>query len=438
MKLTYLESNSDIKQAIDLLKEIESHGYQAFIVGGVVRDMVIFEHKNIGILEIGKKLLVQSRKGGANFHDIDIATNMPIEELEKHFTTRSNNGEKHGTILIGWGKDIFGNNKYYEVTQFRTDGTYTDGRHPDSITFTSSFQEDVLRRDFTMNALGLDSSYNVIDYVGGISDITNKIIRTVGNPDERFEEDQLRILRALRFQNQLRYVVDPGVCNAMVKNLSNERFAVAPERSIAELLKMTWNKDTIKIVRSLNLFRKAFNYTWLDASYKPFAAFLNLENDFELSGREFLIFLVLKNNRDAVCLGSGFKMTRDDVLAGEFIEKNKDVIRDFWENPYKTLKISESKYFPLLNKYWFLFYSEQRKAQQIGTFNKFTANKVVDEKLINRVVCSKGYRGPKIGIMKERLINFYLLTRPTTPITEDLCKTILDIVDEEYKKEVGS
>lgn len=205
-------SNDCLDMAMQLVKEINGFGYEAYAVGGCVRDMIQ--------LELGQTVTT-------NFHDVDIATNMPIEELQKHFKTRSNNGEAHGTILVLYGDELYG--FPYEVTQFRTDGDYSDGRHPDSVTFAKTFKEDASRRDLTINALGLDADGNVIDYFGGVDDIKNKIIRTVGNPHDRFSEDALRIIRALRFAVVFDYKIDDETCKAMgdeayrVKKLSAER-----------------------------------------------------------------------------------------------------------------------------------------------------------------------------------------------------------------------
>lgn len=205
-------SNDCLNMAMQLVKEINGFGYEAYAVGGCVRDMIQYE--------LGQTVTT-------NLHDVDIATNMPIEELQKHFKTRSNNGEAHGTILVLYGDELYG--FPYEVTQFRTDGDYSDGRHPDSVTFAKTFKEDASRRDLTINALGLDADGNVIDYFGGVDDIKNKIIRTVGNPNDRFSEDALRIIRALRFAVVFDYKIDDETCKAMgeeayrVKKLSAER-----------------------------------------------------------------------------------------------------------------------------------------------------------------------------------------------------------------------
>lgn len=215
--LAKYSTNNELNLAMMLIAQINSYGYEAYAVGGCVRDLVRYEH---------------GQTDTPNIHDVDIATNMPIEKLQENFTTRSNNGEAHGTILVLFraGLEFAGYDPVpFEVTQFRTDGDYSDGRHPDSVTFAKTFKEDASRRDLTINALGLDGEGNVIDYFGGVDDIKNKIIRTVGNPNDRFSEDALRIIRALRFAVVFDYTIDYETCKAMgeeayrVRKLSAER-----------------------------------------------------------------------------------------------------------------------------------------------------------------------------------------------------------------------
>lgn len=186
--------NDLLTSGMKLASAIESKGYEAYLVGGCVRDMVRWSLGQSGFPDI---------------HDIDISTNMPIEELQKTFKTASNNGEAHGTILV------FQDGEPFEVTQFRTDGAYTDGRHPDSITFAKTFKEDCLRRDFTINAMGLSGKGEVIDYYGGIADVENGIIRAVGKAEDRFAEDYLRIFRGVRFMVNFDYSLADSTYEAM-------------------------------------------------------------------------------------------------------------------------------------------------------------------------------------------------------------------------------
>lgn len=212
--------NQELTIGLELAKKIAELGpnkSEAYLVGGCVRDLV--RH------QLGQT-------DNPDIHDVDIATSVSLDELAKHFHTHSNNGEKHGTLLVNW------KGRYYEVTHFRTDGTYSDGRHPDSIQLTNSFEKDTARRDFTINALGLNWDGEVIDFHGGVEDIKNKVIRAVGDPNERFTEDALRMIRGVRFATNFGYTMDNNTAVAICKNaslISN----VSNERIRAEFMKLS-------------------------------------------------------------------------------------------------------------------------------------------------------------------------------------------------------
>lgn len=216
MKIDWSKFDDEVLNGVELCKEISEYGYEAYIVGGCVRDIVLWHKKG--------------EKGSPNVHDVDIATNMPIEELQDNFRCASNNGEAHGTILVIY-KDI-----PFEVTQFRTDGDYSDGRHPDSVKFTKSFKDDTDRRDFTINAMGIDYKGNLIDFHGGEQDLERNILRTVGKAEERFNEDSLRIIRALRFAARFGLDIDDDTLNGIDK-IKGKLDKVAKERIGAELIK---------------------------------------------------------------------------------------------------------------------------------------------------------------------------------------------------------
>lgn len=221
MKIDLNNIDSDqLKAGLALAKKITELGpykSEAYLVGGCVRDMVRYQLGQTSELDI---------------HDIDIATSMPLDNLKAYFKTCDNNGEKHGTILVWWI------NQYFEVTHFRTDGEYSDGRHPDEVILTESFEEDTARRDFTINALGMNWDGEIIDFHGGVEDIKNSIIRAVGNPDARFKEDALRMIRGARFAVNFNYKIENDTSHAMYKN-ADRLDNVSNERIRAEFLKIT-------------------------------------------------------------------------------------------------------------------------------------------------------------------------------------------------------
>lgn len=188
---------------IKILEVFENNGYRAYVVGGAVRDLL----------------------RGADVHDYDIATEAdPL--TTKHlfsFCPIYDTGIKHGTVSVNMDGNIV------EITTFRTDGEYSDSRHPESVVFTTSIEEDLKRRDFTVNAMALDIDCNLVDPFDGIEDLENNIIRAVGNPKVRFSEDALRIMRAYRFSANLCFEIDrstlaaSAVCSEGLLRISRER-----------------------------------------------------------------------------------------------------------------------------------------------------------------------------------------------------------------------
>jgi tRNA nucleotidyltransferase/poly(A) polymerase len=205
----YIKSSPELSSAVKILDKITSKGYKAYIVGGAVRDL---------ILDVKPK-------------DFDIATNMSIEDIEKLYKIHDIGKSKDfGIVTIG--QDGF----QFEVAQFRSDGSYTDGRRPDKIKIEGSFEQDAARRDFTLSAMAIDKDGNIIDYFDGKKDIKNKVIKAVGDPRERFKEDSLRIMRSARFSSKLDFTIDPDTKKA-AKELSHTIKNLSPERIKDEIFK---------------------------------------------------------------------------------------------------------------------------------------------------------------------------------------------------------
>ncbi len=197
-----------MKNAGELLEKLNKAGFEAYYVGGCVRDMLM----------------------NRTPHDIDITTNAQPEEIMDVFSDYHviPTGIKHGTVTVM----LCGTP--YEITTYRIDGEYTDMRRPDSVRFTSCLEEDLIRRDFTMNAIAMNSEGGITDPFGGARDIENGIIRCAGEPEKRFTEDALRILRCVRFVSKLGFVVDPMTADA-VHRLKGGLDFVARERVRVEL-----------------------------------------------------------------------------------------------------------------------------------------------------------------------------------------------------------
>ncbi|MFL6439078.1 MAG: CCA tRNA nucleotidyltransferase [Terriglobales bacterium] len=201
--------------AISIVEQLRAHGHSGYFVGGCVRDLLI----------------------GTAPQDYDIATSARPNEVITLFPETIPVGAQFGVVLVvvrqADEKPI-----RVEVATYRSDVGYTDGRHPDAVRYSDTAQEDVQRRDFTVNGLLLDPiTDEVIDYVGGRSDLQRKIIRTIGEPHQRFREDKLRMLRAVRFAARLDYQIDQGTMTA-IRELAREIHMVSRERIRDELDKM--------------------------------------------------------------------------------------------------------------------------------------------------------------------------------------------------------
>ena len=196
-------------KAIKIIKILQANGYKAVFAGGCVRDMLL--HKES--------------------HDIDIATSASPDEVEKLFEKTIPVGKSFGVIRVVLEDKIF------EVATFRNDGKYSDSRRPESVTF-SNIKEDAKRRDLTINGLFYDPIKDeIIDYVNGQEDIKRGIIRFIGDPVERIEEDKLRMLRALRFSMKFNFRIERESFNA-IKQFRSEITKISMERIQDELVKM--------------------------------------------------------------------------------------------------------------------------------------------------------------------------------------------------------
>ena len=200
--------------AVKCLNTIENSGFEAWFVGGAVRDALL----------------------NREFFDIDITTNALPEDIIKLFPKTVPTGIKHGTVtVITHGKPI-------EVTTYRSDIGYTDNRHPESVRFEKDIAADLSRRDFTINALAYHPKRGILDYFDGINDLKGNIIRAVGEPELRFKEDALRILRALRFASVLDFEIEEHTLNAVYKCAHNIK-TLSGERVLTELKKLSCGEN---------------------------------------------------------------------------------------------------------------------------------------------------------------------------------------------------
>ena len=235
---------NDVKTVMDILT---AGGYKAYVVGGCVRDSIMGREPN----------------------DWDVTTDADPEQIQNLFASfrTVNTGVKHGTILIISGKTPV------ETTTFRIDGEYSDNRHPDKVTFTKNIIDDLARRDFTINAMAYNETEGIIDPFDGQNDIRKKLIRCVGDADTRFNEDALRIMRAIRFSSVLGFSIEEKTAEAIIRN-ENLLSGIACERITTELLKLLCGSNVFNV---LSEFRSVIGV---------FIPELKLEFDFKQYGKK--------------------------------------------------------------------------------------------------------------------------------------------------------
>ena len=223
MKLTHLPS--EFQEALPILEKLKADGFEAYFVGGSVRDAIL----------------------GRPIHDVDIATSAYPEETKQVFARTIDVGIEHGTVLVLHGQ------QEYEITTFRTEDIYVDYRRPSQVSFVRSLEEDLKRRDFTVNAFALSDKAQIVDLFSGLADLENKVLRAVGLAQERFNEDALRIMRGFRFAASLDFDIEEATFEAM-KERAPLLEKISVERIFIEFDKLLtadfWRKGLEKLIAS--------------------------------------------------------------------------------------------------------------------------------------------------------------------------------------------
>ena len=207
-----------------IVKTLQDAGYEAYVVGGCVRDEILKRDPD----------------------DWDITTSALPQQVKALFRRTVDTGLKHGTVTVMQGDEGF------EVTTYRIDGQYEDGRHPKNVEFTRSLEEDLKRRDFTINAMAYNDRDGLVDLFDGLGDMERKVIRCVGDPVERFSEDALRMLRAVRFSAQLSFSIDPAT-EAAISKLSPNLEKISAERIHTELIKLLVSDNPMRLKKAYEL-----------------------------------------------------------------------------------------------------------------------------------------------------------------------------------------
>lgn len=339
------------KGAKKLIETLENKGYEAYAVGGAVRDFL----------------------RGVKYSDIDFTTSATPEQMMEAFSNFKvyPTGIKHGTLTV----KVY--DEYFEVTTFRTESGYSDNRRPDEVEFISSLDEDLKRRDFTINAIAYNPKRGYVDKFDGQADIKNKIIRTVGNPTERFKEDALRILRGLRFSSSLGFEIEKETKNAILNNY-NLLKNVAIERIKTELDGILCGDSVGKILLE---FKEVFFF--LIPKLKECDGFLQMSKYHNLDVYGHIVKSVQNSEKDKIVrwalllhdIEKPSCFTKDDNNVGHFYghqkkssETAREILKAFKCDNYTINTVSQLIYIhdiPLeenpvnikffLNKYGFTF-----------------------------------------------------------------------------------
>lgn len=280
------------KGAIDILKIFNKNGYEAYFVGGCVRDYLL----------------------GEEFSDIDITTNALPEEVKKIFRKSIDTGIQHGTVTI------LVNGEGYEVTTFRTEDEYINHRSPEKVEFVSNLREDLDRRDFTINAMALDSNGILFDYHNGEKDLSSGVIRTVNNPNDRFYEDALRMLRAFRFSSKLGFEIEYDTLEAIKKNAELIKF-VSIERIVNEFKKLLSGKGNL---RSLELLLDSKLNTYI-----PFLEEIETIQDFSKYSFCQSLYILAKINDISFDILKELKLSNKEI---KLIKEYDKIKEDFINN----------------------------------------------------------------------------------------------------------
>lgn len=300
-----------------IIEQLENDGHEAVFVGGAVRDYLLDKRAK----------------------DIDIATSAEPMEVKAVFSNTIDVGIAHGTVLVIVDKEPI------EVTTYRTKGTYSDSRRPDEVNFVKSLKEDLLRRDFTMNALAMTKTGELIDLFGGRADMESQLIRAVGKPAERFQEDALRMMRAIRFSSTLDFTIEQETLAAIQENAKRIEH-VSVERIKIEMDKLFTGSNPVK----------AFHYLALSGLGDCLPLYPNETTGLEQSipfatSVEGWAFLMLAGNFSATALSRAYKLSNDEQRFMAAVHKayKRRIERPFTVDEYyifdlPVLKVTEKFY----------------------------------------------------------------------------------------------
>ena len=348
------------KEVFIVLKRLNDHGYEAFLVGGATRNYLL-----------NKPIL-----------DYDITTNARTNSIKMIFEDYKVNdiGKKHGTVAI------IINNIVIEITPYRHETDYIDHRHPSKIDFNASLKQDLKRRDFTINSLCMDKDKNIIDYFNGIDDLNNKLIKAIGNPKIRFNEDGLRILRAIRFKAKLNFEIEEKT-NTQIHKSKDLLNYISEERKKDELLQILSCKNGFK---TINEYLDVFN------TFIPFKFIKRKRNNF--SNPIHSLAYLLKDI-DNINLKQLKYSNQEIELIKHLIESTKIKINDDYHFIKCLSNIYQKDILQFLNEYHLKNFNN--RYNKLKKYMVDTNSLNIDGKQIEKY----GYKAKDIGKVKRILVN---------------------------------
>lgn len=304
-----------------IIGKLGEAGHEAFAVGGCVRDSIL----------------------GRIPGDWDITTDAKPEEVKRVFKKTVDTGIEHGTVTVILKNRETGGLTGYEVTTYRVDGAYKDGRHPESVTFTPSLKEDLKRRDFTVNAMAYNDETGLVDEFGGIEDLKARIIKCVGDANERFDEDALRILRAVRFAARLGFTIEAGTEEAIKTHAENLKH-VSKERIQAELTKLLCSKNPSMAGEIFRLgmakyICEGFENVDIDGFTEEASSIIASEIALSERYKRYALLLAGMDKKGAEHILKGLKLDNDTIKKASILAEN--IYRPVSPNRYLIKKLMQ-------------------------------------------------------------------------------------------------
>ena len=368
------------KNIITILSTLKSKGYEGYLVGGCVRDILM----------------------GNVPYDYDITTNATPEETIECFAdyTVIPTGIKHGTVtVVSDGKNI-------EITTYRIDGDYKDSRHPEAVKFTRNLENDLSRRDFSMNAMAMDKDGNIVDIFGGEQAINEKTISCVGNPDTRFKEDALRILRCLRFSSTLCFDIERKTEESIFKNMHLIK-NLSAERIFSEVSKLVSGKDAWKITeRFYDVFREFIPEIKVNNPKEISKKIKNSKDDLYI---RLAIFL---ENTDSDKILKRLKTDKNTAKTVKMLLENKDIAIKEEKKDIKFLlkKLGDKDFFAFLDFKCAIDKKDYDKAKSMAKeiLKRKEPYRVCDLEINGKDLLNAGYKNEEISKKLNELIDMVI------------------------------